>query len=145
MIPISLGSFWSTFPWQSVGGVGVIVGFIIGALKLAVMFGAQRQLGTDHDRRILALEGKADGVPDEVTHEVTNRNKFIEGSVRALAAKLRQLYKAARQLKRQLDQLRQRCRDEHGPLPELQQDEVDNVLATPPDTDEEGGSDAAQG
>ena len=61
MILLSLGSWWSTFPWQSVGGVGVVVGFIIGALKVAAMIGAQKQVGVDHDRRILALEGKADG------------------------------------------------------------------------------------
>jgi hypothetical protein len=145
MIPLSIGSWWSTFPWQSVGGVGVVVGFIIGALKVAAMIGAQKQVGVDHDRRILALEGKADGVPEEVTHEVTNRNKFLEGSVRGLTHKLSQLYKAARQLKLLFDQLHKRCQDEHGEFEKLAPDEIDNVLATPPDTDETGGSDAAQG
>jgi hypothetical protein len=70
---------------------------------------------------------------------------FLKGAVQALAHKLGQLYKATRQLKRQLDNIQQRCQAEHGPLPELVQDRIDDVLSSPPDDEfEDGDEDVAQ-
>lgn len=135
-------AWWQSFPWQAVGAAVGLITLALGALKLATLWGAIKEQVAGHDREISALRGKADGVPGEVNHEVTNKNKFLEGAVKGLARKLGQLYRAARQLKFQFDQLSRRCQDEHGPLPELQQDQIDDVLAAPPDTDE-GGSDEA--
>jgi len=145
MILTSGISWWQSFPWQAVGAAVGLITLALGALKLASLWGAIKEQVAGHDREITALRGRADGVPGEVNHEVTNKNKFLEGAVKGLARKLGQLYRAARQLKRQLDQMRFRCQGEHGPLPELQQDLIDNVLATPPDADESGGSDEATG
>jgi len=134
-------SWWSTFPWQAVGASVSLIMLALGGLKLASTWGTFKEQLAEHGREIATLRGKADGVPDEVTHEVTNRSKFLEGAVKALAHKLGQLYKATRALKRQHDQLHQRCQDEHGQLPEMHQDPIDDVLSAPPDTDEEGESD----
>ena len=134
---------WATFPYGSVAAaVSVLMLGILG-FKLAALWGALKQHVEDLERRLGLAEGKAEGVPDEVKHEVTNKSRFIEGAVKALAHKLGQLYAATRRLKRQHDQLHQRCQDEHGPLPELQPDKIDDLLATPPDDGAEGEPDAA--
>jgi hypothetical protein len=127
--------WWSTFPWGSVGAVGVVMGFVIGALKLAVMFGAERQRGVDHERRLLTLEGKADGVPDEVDHEVSQRYHSVESAAEQLRKNLTQLFRAVRQLQRSLDFIRWRCESINGPPSQvMQSDDVSDELTLEPPT-----------
>jgi hypothetical protein len=141
----STTSWWQSFPWAAVGAAVGLITLALGGLKLAMTWGAIKERVAEHGREIEKLRGKADGVPDAVDHEVTSKSKFLEGAVKALAHKLGQLYKATRALKRQHDQILKRCQDEHGMLPEPQQDPIDDVLSAPPDVElEEGGSDDAQ-
>jgi hypothetical protein len=108
-------SWWSTFPWSSVGAVVALIGLAIAALRLAVLWGAAKQHVEDHERRLNTLESKLDGVPDEVDHEVSARYVAVQSESTMLRQNLTQMYRKTMYLQRVVDYIKFRCERFHGP------------------------------
>jgi uncharacterized membrane-anchored protein YhcB (DUF1043 family) len=126
--------WWQSFPWSAVGAVGVVIGFIIGALKLATAWGKAAQRDVEHERRLLMLEGKTEGVPDEVQGEVSKRYASVESEACLLRRHLTRVDRAQKQMRRELDHMRWRCENEHGPFSQVTSvtEDSDELLLTPP-------------
>jgi hypothetical protein len=133
-VPVAAAPWWSTFPWGAVGAVVALVGLVIGALKLAVLWGKAAQRDAEHERRIQQLEGKADGVPEAVDDGVSKRYAAVESEASALRRHLARAIAELRKHDQDIAHLTWRCEANHGPLSKVQsvREDSDELLLEPP-------------
>ncbi len=108
-------SRWSTFPWSAVGACVALAGLIIGALKLAVMWGAAKEKNDEQDRRIALLETISDGVPKDITDQVSSRYVNLESVLGEVQKHLTKTITTLRKLEQRQIAMKARCDTIHGP------------------------------
>lgn len=125
--------WWQSFPWAAVGAAVGVITLIIGALKLAVMTGANQQRTLEHERRITALELKAEGVPDTVEAEVSVQTAAAESAEKLLRQNVARLSRRHGNLDRRLVAIEARCAQINGPPSQvISVDDNDELLLEPP-------------